>query len=182
MVGEVDLSRDARQRPGGRANLGRKSGNVARSLPSSAVSLVKRSPVSCMPSPESPADRTITRSSRSTCFARSESSPRYRGWRAAFPSSGGPPGGATSDGVTRLSCVQDDVRDRCLPRETTCEALRRLGEQCADVERSRHHRELALRRRGPLFARAVAVELHAVAVRVTQIERLADAVVRRSVE
>ncbi len=46
-----------------------KSGNVARSLPMIAVSLVKRSPVSCIPSPESPAKRMITRSSCSTAFA-----------------------------------------------------------------------------------------------------------------
>jgi hypothetical protein len=37
-----------------------KSGNVARSLPSEAVSLVKRPPVSCIPSPESPANRMTT--------------------------------------------------------------------------------------------------------------------------
>src|SRR5438270_6720282 len=41
------------------------SGRVARSLPTSALTEVKRSPVSCMPSPESPAKRMITRS-RST--------------------------------------------------------------------------------------------------------------------
>ncbi len=39
-----------------------KSGRVARSLPSTAVALVKRSPVNCMPSPESPANRMTTRS------------------------------------------------------------------------------------------------------------------------
>jgi hypothetical protein len=43
-----------------------KSGSVARSFPKTAVSLVKRSPVSCMPSPESPANRITTRSSCST--------------------------------------------------------------------------------------------------------------------
>src|SRR4029079_17402445 len=43
-----------------------KSGNVARSFPSIAVSLVKRSPVSCIPSPESPAKRMITPSRFST--------------------------------------------------------------------------------------------------------------------
>ena len=43
-----------------------KSGKVARSFPKTAVSLVKRSPVSCMPSPESPAKRMTTRSSCST--------------------------------------------------------------------------------------------------------------------
>jgi hypothetical protein len=42
-----------------------KSGRVARSLPRMALALVKRSPVSCMPSPESPAKRMITWSSGS---------------------------------------------------------------------------------------------------------------------
>src|SRR5262245_10641855 len=37
-----------------------KSGRVERSLPTCAVAAVKRSPTSCMPSPESPAKRTIT--------------------------------------------------------------------------------------------------------------------------
>ncbi len=39
-----------------------KSGSVARSLPNTAVASVKRLPASCMPSPESPAMRTTTRS------------------------------------------------------------------------------------------------------------------------
>ena len=43
-----------------------KSGSVARSLPTIAVASVKRLPVSCIPSPESPAKRTTTRSSFST--------------------------------------------------------------------------------------------------------------------
>ena len=38
------------------------SGKVARSFPNMALALVKRSPVSCMPSPESPAKRMMTRS------------------------------------------------------------------------------------------------------------------------
>ena len=46
-----------------------KSGSVERSLPSTAVSLVKRAPVSCIPSPESPANRMITWLTRSTAFA-----------------------------------------------------------------------------------------------------------------
>ena len=37
-----------------------KSGSVARSFPSTADSLVNRSPVSCIPSPESPANRITT--------------------------------------------------------------------------------------------------------------------------
>ncbi len=45
-----------------------KSGSVARSLPSIAVASVKRVPASCMPSPESPAKRTMTRSRSSTVF------------------------------------------------------------------------------------------------------------------
>ena len=47
-----------------------KSGSVDRSLPNDAVSVVKRSPVSCIPSPESPAKRMITRSSCWTSLAR----------------------------------------------------------------------------------------------------------------
>ncbi len=46
-----------------------KSGRVARSLPRIAVAFVNRSPVSCIPSPESPANRTTTRSFSSTCLA-----------------------------------------------------------------------------------------------------------------
>ena len=38
-----------------------KLGRVAKSLPCSAVASVKRLPASCIPSPESPAKRTITR-------------------------------------------------------------------------------------------------------------------------
>ena len=48
----------ARVPAGARISAG-KSGSVARSLPNSALALVKRSPVSCMPSPESPAKRMI---------------------------------------------------------------------------------------------------------------------------
>jgi hypothetical protein len=43
-----------------------KSGKVARSFPRRAVSEVKRPPVSCIPSPESPANRITTDSSCST--------------------------------------------------------------------------------------------------------------------
>ncbi len=45
-----------------------KSGSVARSLPKTAVASVKRLPASCMPSPESPAMRTTTRSRVSVPF------------------------------------------------------------------------------------------------------------------
>ena len=68
VVGEVDLEpRDAGERAGGRADLGREVRGMRGSFPSVAVSS-KRSPVSCMPSPESPAKRMITRSSCSTRF------------------------------------------------------------------------------------------------------------------
>ena len=43
-----------------------KSGKVARSFPRIAVALVNRSPVNCMPSPESPAKRMTTWSRSST--------------------------------------------------------------------------------------------------------------------
>ena len=43
-----------------------KSGNVDKLLPKAAVSTVNRSPVNCMPSPESPAKRMITSDKVST--------------------------------------------------------------------------------------------------------------------
>ncbi len=46
-----------------------KSGRVLRSLPASAVSLVKCCPASCMPSPESPANRMTTSSRSSIALA-----------------------------------------------------------------------------------------------------------------
>ena len=46
-----------------------KSGSVDRSFPNAAVSLVNRLPVSCMPSPESPAKRIVTCSTCWTLFA-----------------------------------------------------------------------------------------------------------------
>ena len=53
----------ARVPAGARISAG-KSGNVARSLPSRADDVVNRSPASCIPSPESPANRMTTRSIR----------------------------------------------------------------------------------------------------------------------
>src|SRR5204862_910728 len=50
-----------------------KFGNVERSLPKIAVSWVNRSPVSCMPSPESPANLMMTRSSCLTCLVTASS-------------------------------------------------------------------------------------------------------------
>src|SRR3954471_22906173 len=49
-----------------------KLGSVERSLPKLADSWVNRSPVSCMPSPESPAKRMMTRSSCWTCLVTEE--------------------------------------------------------------------------------------------------------------
>src|SRR4051794_2802250 len=50
-----------------------KSGRVARSLPNTAVASVNRLPASCIPSPESPAMRTTTRSRVSLAFT-----PRFK--------------------------------------------------------------------------------------------------------
>ncbi len=60
-----------------------KFGKVERSLPNAAVSWVNRSPVSCMPSPESPAKRMIT---RSICWT-------FLATRNAFFFPESPPGG-----------------------------------------------------------------------------------------
>jgi hypothetical protein len=65
-----------------------KFGSVDRSLPSSAVSEVNRSPVSCMPSPESPANRMTTRPSCWTSLVLMvRRRPRIRCW---VPVPGGP--------------------------------------------------------------------------------------------
>src|SRR4029450_4139654 len=60
-----------------------KSGKVERSLPITAVSLAKRVPASCIPSPESPANRIVTCSICSIAFATTpkgaDSAPTYDG-------------------------------------------------------------------------------------------------------
>src|SRR6478672_4146065 len=75
-----------REPAGARISAG-KSGNVARSFPAIAVSDVKRPPVNCMPSPESPANRITTESSCSTGFATSD--PTLAPASAAVPARGG---------------------------------------------------------------------------------------------
>ncbi len=70
----------ARVPAGARISAG-KSGRVARSLPIRALTLVNRSPVSCMPSPESPAKRMTTLSRswvRSVCAVSANTSPFTR--------------------------------------------------------------------------------------------------------
>ena len=70
VVGEVDLEAgDAGQRAGRRADLGGEVRQRGEVVAGTAVSLVKRAPVSCIPSPESPAKRMTTRSSCSTGLA-----------------------------------------------------------------------------------------------------------------
>ena len=60
---ELDLERgDPVDVPAGARISAGKSGRVARSLPRTAVAEVNRSPVSCIPSPESPANRMTIRS------------------------------------------------------------------------------------------------------------------------
>jgi len=56
-----------------------------------------------------------------------------------------------------------------------------LGEQALEVERQRRHLELAARV-GPLLARAVAVQLDPVPLRVGEVQRLADEVVGRAAQ
>src|SRR3954471_22561330 len=60
----------ARVPAGARISAG-KSGSVTRSLPISAVAAANRLPASCMPSPESPAKRTTTRSFSSRTLVKS---------------------------------------------------------------------------------------------------------------
>ena len=66
VVGDVDLERgDAGEGAGRRPDLGREVRQRGEVVAEHGAALVKRSPVSCMPSPESPAKRMMTRSSRS---------------------------------------------------------------------------------------------------------------------
>ena len=53
-----------------------KSGNVSRSLPNAADTVVNRSPASCMPSPESPANRRTTPPTTLRCSTVSVIGPR----------------------------------------------------------------------------------------------------------
>src|SRR5688500_14860016 len=94
-----------------------KSGKVARSLPTTAVSEVKRSPVSCMPSPESPANRMITRWSCSTVLATS-SSCSAEALLGANATNGQAPGLAALEELVRIDVVQpaDEVRRRIVGR------------------------------------------------------------------
>src|ERR1019366_8946118 len=75
-----------------------KSGKVARSFPSSADVVVKRSPVNCMPSPESPANRMTT---------------RCRRWWGFGSAVGGPAPRRSGDGDGGLQIDVLDGVDQC---------------------------------------------------------------------
>ena len=110
-----------------------KFGSVNRSLPNAADSWVNRSPVSCMPSPESPANRMMTRSSCLTCLASpvvhflvapavrpavglafggvpAAGGPRRRGRRRRSPTSDDSPR-QVSRTVSRLALMDGDAAD-----------------------------------------------------------------------
>ena len=146
------------------------SGSVDRSLPNDALTEVKRSPVSCMPSPESPAKRTTTRSRivaspvrasgrwstrlcRSCCQARRRCRPPpvqpYGSVATAVPST--QPSVTPSDPYGR----RRDVRER--------DAVRRAGRRLASGWRRR--RSAARRRRcSPTCCARLAPDEVAVAV------------------
>src|SRR3954452_11480382 len=96
-----------------------KSGSVARSLPNTAVASVNRLPASCMPSPESPANRTMTRSRSSKVFTSScSSSATFRltlATSAAYPVGIHPFGGPRSSDLRQFELVLADRDDRRLP-------------------------------------------------------------------
>src|SRR5581483_7731379 len=96
-----------------------KSGSVERSFPSTAVSLVNRAPVSCIPSPESPAKRIVTWSTRSTALA------------------------------MRMTGIAQTAgrRSPCFHRSAEVLELGRFGEQRPEVERRRVHLLRPLRAR-----------------------------------
>ena len=60
--------------------------------------------------------------------------------------------------------------------------LRALGQQRIEIELAREHREFARGTAGPFLARAIAIKLDAVLVRIMQVERLAHTMVSRAIE
>ena len=125
VIGDVHLERRdagdrARRARGSRPG---SSGRVARSLPNTAESSVKRSPTSCMPSPESPANRITTRSSVS---ARGSGSPLRSPLTSAFSS-------VACLGVGCSSCyrlpatVRSRTRERRYSRRAVCARSGTIG-------------------------------------------------------
>ncbi len=99
-----------------------KSGRVARSLPRTAVALVNRSPVSCIPSPESPANRMTTRSLSSTVLAMMLARAGVRSLLAAQRTAAG---GLRRAGACRFRCHADST--------AWCERSRDLGDRLRGV-------------------------------------------------
>ena len=140
VVGEVHLEPgDAGQRPG-RAR-GSRRGSRGRSrgrCRAMAVSLVKRSPVSCIPSPESPAKRMITPSRCSTFFVltsgQRSARARSRCRRTAVSDTVLPPRGARH----RLRAGSLHRRDRAIrsPRTGRAFSTAPLGERRTRPERT----------------------------------------------
>src|SRR3954463_10904260 len=99
-----------------------KFGSVDRSLPNDAVSLVNRFPVSCMPSPESPASRMTTRSSSTTLLTSGAvlpDVPAVSGGLVVVISGAPPPAEVTCPSppaAVRQACGRDD--DRAQPGPT----------------------------------------------------------------
>ena len=56
------------------------------------------------------------------------------------------------------------------------------NQQRTQIQRPREHRQSAVRIHGPLLLRSIPAEFDAVLIRIAQIQRLADSVVRRAVE
>jgi len=83
-------------------------------------------------------------------------------------------------GTPPISCSR--TRARSSPYGVAA-ASAELGQERAQVELAERHPDaLAVGRLGPLLARAVAVELDAVAVRVVEVDRLAHAVIARALD
>jgi hypothetical protein len=55
-------------------------------------------------------------------------------------------------------------------------------EQCDEIERCGKHRQFAVCRTGPLFARAILIKLDAVVIRIAQIKRFAHAMIGGALE
>src|SRR3712207_4311744 len=116
-----------------------KLGSVDRSLPKAAVSLVNRLPVSCMPSPESPARRMTTRSSSTTLLTRPPGAEVVAtGSRSVAVMSGLPPPAEVTCVRARAGCGSG--HDRLLRRlPAVLEPVDRLCHSTAGNGASRGH-------------------------------------------
>ncbi|MCO4698620.1 hypothetical protein LRR80_04703 [Streptomyces sp. RO-S4] len=122
-----------------------KFGSVDRSFPNDAVSEVNRSPVSCIPSPESPANLITTRSSRRTSLS---TAPATAGAVVSTdmsvwaPVVAGPLGAGQARHWGWLPCLREG-RATCLVRSTASASISRTRVSAGSMTSSTRPRSAA---------------------------------------